>query len=75
MRVEGTSYSSYGFRLGAVEGRGESDGVEHSYVLSKHLWYGVYEVTVSVHAVGILNLDSAAVAHTPFYSRRGKPED
>ena len=62
-------------RLGAAEGRGSSDGVEYSYTLSSHLWYGVYEVTVSVRAVRILTFVSAAVAHTPLCVRCGESED
>ena len=69
MRVTGLALSSrgYGSRLGPAEGRGESNGVEYSYTLSRHLWYGVYEVTVSIRAVRISTSVSAAVAHTPLY--------
>ena len=53
MRVTGLSCSSDGSRIGAAEGRGSSEGVEYSYTLSSHSWYGVYEVTVYIRAVRV----------------------
>ena len=60
--------STYGSRIGAAEGRGSSNGVEYSYTLSTHLWYGVYEVNVSIRAVRISTLISVAVARAPLYT-------
>ena len=73
MQVTGSSsFSSYGFRIGAAEGYGSSDGVEYAYALSTHQWYGVYEVAVFIRAVRILISVSVAVANTPLHLREGK---
>ena len=53
MRVIGSPFSSDGSCIDAAEGCGSSDGVEYTYALSTHLWYGVYEVTVYICAVRV----------------------
>ena len=75
MQVTGSFFFELPFCIGAAEGRGSSNGVDYSYVLSTYLWYGVYEVSVSVCAVRILTFVLVLVARTPFYVRLGESEN
>ena len=75
MQVTGSFFFELPSCIGAAEGRGSSHGVAYSYMLSSYLWYGVYEVAVSVCAVRILIFVITAVARAPCCVRLGKSED